>query len=402
MVLTDLFPDYGRPGCRTGNVLISGLAAMGAEGCWEQLLCGILAEGKPVFCFYSQLAPDRREALEAAARSQGCRVWAAGERECRGVSLDLFRLFPTAEEQAEALYAFLREKGDSPETARILCRYWRDSILSQEAEGERPTARETLTRTVEQVQAGIRTSRRLSRWEREEEGAFLESREVYRCWGLASDRFRRLDACGIWERLSGEEDPWEALAGPLLFLVWGPLGARDTGRVLPGLTQGFLHVAAALWAERREGLHVWIRDSSRLDTEAYEALLELGAAASQALPVCVYDPGAAAAQKAHGPGIWDYFGAFCLFQTHDGPFWSDFLGTAFLPDRTESYTRRRGLLSLPAGGVVPRKRFRYEGISLHRVEKPLYEPREFLALREKALIFYNVYANRKTRKQLEW
>ena len=210
---------------------------------------------------------------------------------------------------------------------------------------------------------------------------------------------KKEDSMVLADLLSGGADPREVLRGPLLFLAGG---ARDIGTVREGLTHGLLHLAIALWEGIKGGFHVWIQDSSRLDTEGYKALLRQGEASSQALPVCVWEPGAAAVQKAHGAGIWDYFGTFCLFQNHDSRFWSEFLGTALMPDRTESYTLRRGLLSAPAGGVVPRNRFRYEGGSLHRVEKPLYEPRDFLALREKALIFYNVYTNRKTRKQLEW
>ena len=121
-----------------------------------------------------------------------------------------------------------------------------------------------------------------------------------------------------------------------------------------------------------------------------------------ALPLCIFDQSVTKTISIHSSYFLDYFGSFSIFKTNEGAFWSEFLGTMLTPERTETYSRRRFPILAVSGGVLPRRNSRYEGTTVHRIEKPLYEARVFSALKEKCLIFYNVYSNRKSRKQLRW
>ncbi len=405
MVITELFPDYGRESCKTGNVLITGISNMGAEGCFDQLFGDVLQEKNPVFYFDDRISYARSSRIRRLAEANGYSVMEVSDRLSGCAAFNLLGLYDTAAEKAEAVYAFISTRDDSYETVETVCRYLRDCILVLEDRGREYTVDQIFRLRVEDVKAGISRCRLLSDYEIEDEYGFLESRDVYRCWGLLNDRSKKLYACGMIPVLSGRRNPMDVFRGPVLLQVTSSVDTVEAARTYSFLLNGLIHMltrVCEMKSYRGSAYHVFLHECRSVRAELLEALLQVGMNAPQAVPVCMVEQNIMNLVNIHGSGVLDYFHAFCIFKTHEGQLWSEFLGTMLMPDRTENYSQRRSLLGLPAGGVVMRNRYKSAGVSIHRVEKPLYEPRVFQSLEEKTMIFYNVYKNRKIRKKLSW
>ena len=405
MITTELFPDYKRPSCRTGNVYISGLGHMGAEGCLLQLLKNTMEESAPIFYFDAHLSREKLEIVTGAGASKGYRILSLNNRTCTCISFDMLLLFETPEEKAEAIYAFLYDKKDSMDSVNQICRYLKDCIIGLEEKRERFTIKDILKLSIEEVRSNIASSKFLSEEEIADEISFLESRETYRNWGFINDRSKKLISCGIIDVFSGSIHPVEIIDGKVLFLISKLIDTTEAQRTFTYIQNGFLNILAKIcekWNYFHKLYHVFINNSSEIKMNQLVTVLNIGMNSSTPIPVCIYDQSITKILEIHTAEILDYFGAFCIFKTNDGVFWSDFFGTMLTPEYTETYTKKRSSIFINTGGVVPKRQTKYQATTVHRVEKPLYEPRVFQSLKEKTMMFYNIYTNRKTRKQLYW
>lgn len=405
MIIKDLFPDYGRASCNTGNLYITGLANMGADGCFQELINNLYTENNPIFYFDNHLSREKKQHMVNMATANGYRIFDINNIASHCVSFDVFSSYETNEEKANAIYSFLSSKEDSLDFINQLCRYFQDAILSLHGKRKRISFREILSLSIEEIKDGIRLFRELEDTEIEEEILFLESRETYRIWGVVNDRARKLRTCGLIDVLSGVNTANDIFNGKTLVMISQNIGTGDSARNYLSFSNGFISLLGKIGEERNESnkpYHIFIKNCTDLKREQMEMILNVTMDAPFAIPLCIYDQSVTKTIDIHSLYVLDYFGAFAVFKTNDGSFWSDFLGTALTPDRTETFSRRRSPILVTTGGVVPRRTSKYEGTTVHRIEKPLYEARVFSALKDKCLIFYNVYSNRKSRKQLRW
>lgn len=405
MIINDLFPDYGRSSCNTGNMYITGLANMGAEDCFLQLMYNFYMEKNPIFYFDNHLSREKKQQIITNATSRGYCISDINSISCRCVKFDLFSLFETIEEKADILYSFLSDKDDSLDLINQICRYFRDGILALMSKSECISIKTVLNLSIEDIKDSLGLSTELDDLEKKDEISFLEARETYRIWGVINDRARRLKACGILDIFSGTHSVYGVFGKKTLVMVNQSAGTVDSARIYLALANGFVSLLGKLCEKRNdynEPYHIFIKDSTELKSSQLEMLLNVTINASFALPLCVFDQSVTKTIDIHSSYFLNYFGAFSIFKTNEGEFWSDFCGTMLTPERTETYSRRRAPILVNTGGVIPRKKSKYEGTTVHRIEKPLYEARVFSALKERCLIFYNIYSNRKSRKQLRW
>ncbi len=405
MIINDLFPDYGRASCNTGNMYITGLANMGAEGCLLQLMCDFYTENNPIFYFDDHLAREKKHQIIRNATSRGYRISDINNLSCFCMAFDLFSPFENVEEKADIVYSFLSDKDDSLDLVNQLCRYFQDCILALRGKGRHVSMKEVLNLSIEDVKYGLHLSTELDDFEKRDEMSFLEARETYRIWEISNDRARRLKACGILDILSGTASAYDVFDKKILVMVNQSVGTLDAAKISLSLSNGFVSLLGKICEKRNDynkPYHIFIKDSTELKSSQLEMLLNVTMNAPFALPLCIFDQSVTKTISIHSSYFLDYFGSFSIFKTNEGAFWSEFLGTMLTPERTETYSRRRFPILAASGGVLPRRNSRYEGTTVHRIEKPLYEARVFSALKEKCLIFYNVYSNRKSRKQLRW
>ena len=406
MLIHDLFPAYDGLACNTGNLFITGLEKMGADGCFLQLIYNVLTENTPVFYFDNRLSKGTELLIKTKAESQGYTIININNKMCEGTSFDLLSAFHTVDEKVDILCSLLSRPDDKGLFALQMCRYLRDAVLATDERGRGASIRELLSLTVEEVQERLAASSRLSRSEFLEERSFLEATETYSLWGTINDRVHSLKACGLLDILSGSRRFETVFGGKVLLLVSQRDDTFRTGQVYSSLVNVFASALVKFCSDRNDDTkpyHIFIHDSTELGRELFAALLGLAQESMFGLPLCVYDTSVNKTIDRHSEYVLDQFGAFAVFKTNDGAYWSNFLGTALVPDRAETYTRRKTpVMVSTGGGVVGRRTARYEGTTVHRVEKPLYEARVFSGLNEKEVIFYNVYTNRKTRKKLEW
>lgn len=405
MVINDFFPHYGRVGCNTGNMFITGLANMGAEGCFLQLVDNVCLETNPIFYLDSHLSREKKLQMINSATSKGYRIFDINNISCRGIPFDLFSAFETIEEKANILYSFLSDKNDSLDFINQLNRYFQDGILSLIGKGKCVSFKEILNLSIEAVKSDIRLSRELDASAIEDEISFLESRETYRNWGIINDRAKKLKSCGIIDILSGRDSVYDVFDKKILVIINQSVGVGDPTGIYLSLSNGIVSLLGKFCENRNvynKPYHIFIKNCTDIKSSQMERLLNVTMNASFALPLCIFDQSVTKTINTHSTYFLDYFGAFAVFKTNEGVFWSEFLGTALTPDRTETYSRKRSPILITTGGVIPRRTSKYDGTTIHRIEKPLYEARVFSALKEKCLIFYDVYTNRKSRKQLRW
>lgn len=404
MITTELFTDYKRSSCRTGNLLLSGLSNMGAEGCLLQLLKETLTEKMPVFYFDDHITRERLELIRNTSATYGYRIYAVNNRVCSCIPFNMLDLFEFPEEKAEAIYAFLFEETDSSDTVNQICRYLTDCIISLKEE-KSSTIKDVFRLSVETVRKNLLSGKRLADGEMLDEISFLESHDIYKIWGLINDRSKKLVSCGLIDVLSGDRNPYDIFDRNSILLVSKSIDTTDISQTFPHIQNGFLNILAKI-CERRNSIrkvyHVFINNCDKIRTNQLCTMLNVGMNSSTPIPVCIYEQNVTKMFSIHSAEIFDYFRVFCVFNTNEGSFWSEFFGTMLTPDRTETYTRRKSSIYVNAGGVIPQRRAKYEATTVHRIEKPLYEARVFQALKEKSMIFYNVYTNKKTRKQLYW
>lgn len=405
MVINDLFPDYGRTSCNTGNMYITGLTNMGAEGCFLQLVDNVHLENNPIFYFDSHLSREKKQQLINNAISKGYRIFDINNISCCGTSFDVLSAVDGIEEKANILYSFLSNKDDGIDFINQLCRYFQDGILALLGKGERASFEKILNLSIEEIKSGIRLSRELGDADIDDEISFLESRETYRNWGVINDRARKIKACGMVDILSGTNSAYDVFNKKSFVMISQSAGTGDYAKIYLSLSNGIVSLLGNLCEKRNEynePYHIFIKNCTEIKSSQLEMLLNVTMNAPFALPLCIFDQSVSKTVNIHSSYFLDYFGAFAIFKNNEGIFWSDFLGTSLTPDRTETYSRKRSPILVTTGGVVPRRPSKYEGTTVHRIEKPLYEARVFSALKEKCLIFYNVYSNRKARKQLRW
>ena len=98
MLINELIPDYGQPGCKTGNVFMTGNPVMGAADCFEKLINNSIGERIPVFLFHNYFSAEKKRRLLFLAgvfllfinnqtRNQALRRWDRRNqtlRRCRG------------------------------------------------------------------------------------------------------------------------------------------------------------------------------------------------------------------------------------------------------------------------------------------------------------------------------
>lgn len=408
MLINELIPDYRQPGCKTGNVFMTGNPVMGAADCFEKLINNSIGERIPVFLFHNYFSAEKKRLLLSLARSCGSDCVELNPGICSGASFDLFSLYGTPTEKAEALYAFFADTGDSADTVRLICRYWQDCILVLESRRTSYSVKNVLQMRVEEVRSGMYDCRGLSDEELDDELSFLDTHEVAHCWGVINDRASKLRPCGLIDLLSGAVPASVYFTLPRLYIVSSDAGSHDYGGLYASLANGFLSVTAAVCARKnavRAPYRVFINDSAGLQPEQFASLLTVGTEVSALLPVCVYDQSVERSLRSHGESMLGYYGTFFIFNNMEGSFWSSFLGTSLMPDRTETYSRKKltplVISSATSGGVIARGG-RQDALTIHRIEKPLYEARVFSALKEREFIYYNIFKNRKAKKQINW
>ena len=93
MIINEIFPDYGSMYCSTGNMFITGLANMGAEDCFLQLMYDLYIEGNPIFYFDNYLSIENRQQIINTATSRGYRICDINNKMCHCIAFDLFSLF---------------------------------------------------------------------------------------------------------------------------------------------------------------------------------------------------------------------------------------------------------------------------------------------------------------------
>ena len=405
MIINDLFPDYGRTVCNTGNLYITGLEKMGAGGCFLQLVDNVQIENNPIFYFDSHLSREKKQQIINNATSKGYRVFDINNISCHMTPFDLLSAFETIEEKANILYSFLSDKSDSLDFINQIHRYFQDCIISLNSKCERISFEEILNLSIENVKNDLRSSREWDDSKIENEISFLESKDAYRNWGVINDRARKIKLCGMVDILSGKKSVYEVFDKKTLLLINQRTGADDSAKIYLALSNGVVCLLGNLCEKRNyynEPYHIFIKNCTEIKSSSLEMLLDVTMNAPFALPLCIFDQSVTKTIDIHPSFFLDYFGAFAIFKNNEGAFWSKFLGTALTPDRTETYSRKRSPILVSTGGVVPRRTSKYEGTTVHRIEMPLYEARVFPALKERSLIFYNVYLNRKARKQLSW
>jgi hypothetical protein len=181
--------------------------------------------------------------------------------------------------------------------------------------------------------------------------------------------------------------------------------ARDYNKVFDRILNGLLGMFSLLFEQYnndKKRYHCFLKGLHRASRNSLTKIFEIGIEADFCtLPVCVYVQSIAELISDHKESIIDDFRAIAVFKTNDGDFWSAYFGTVLSPDITETYSRRKSPIFVNyGGGVIPRRAAKYQGTAVHRIEKPVYEPRVFISLKKNDLIFYNLYTNRRSRKQL--
>ena len=411
MVIRELFNDYGMPGCRTGNLYLSGYSAMGAEECFVQLYKEMLEERVPVFLINRKLSSVRAEAVCREAVGKGFRAYRINGRSSICYPFDLLKLGASDQEKADLVYGFLADPSDSSSDTDMICRYFRNCVhYLGEAFPDRPvTLQRVLSLRIEEVRDGIGRSMDLDPMEIAEECSFLDSRDLYRLWGLVSDRARALEGTGLIRVLSGTADPRDVFRGPILLVLSCEMETPERARIYDRILTGFLPVLSRICgglASEGRAYHIFIHGSGSVSTVQLESLLALGCETEDTvLPVCLYEQSVSRLVRSHGEAVLQSFASVGVFRTNEGNFWSDFFGTSLMPEVSRSYSRRRGIFlgsALETESVVGRPRGRFEGTTVQRVEKPVYEARVFQALRDREMIFYSAFRNIRRRRQLHW
>ena len=169
MVLTSLFSDYGKLSCRTGNVLISGLANMGAEDCFLGMMSDLMREKTPIFLCTDRLSGKIMETVERAAVENGYQVKQFGVYSCHCSSFNILSMALSVDQVVELLYNFLYTESDSPTVREGICRYIRDCALYLSEVAPRFTVKDILNLRVEKVRTGIAVCSRLTVEEKEDE-----------------------------------------------------------------------------------------------------------------------------------------------------------------------------------------------------------------------------------------
>jgi len=202
------------------------------------------------------------------------------------------------------------------------------------------------------------------------------------------------------DTISGRRDASEYFHGAALYLVCKEAGSMSS--IYPALLNGFLTAAAQSRSAYGGPRNIWLNGTEAIRRDILQAILQSGTLLEDLLPACVYEQSVSSILNAHGGSILSYFSSFGVFQTTEGAFWSSFFGTVPAPEITQMNSNRRGFFTANTGGVVPRRVGRWEGTSVRWVEKNLFEPGIFLSLREKNLVFFNAFTNRRYKKQLRW
>jgi len=401
MYLKSFFPKYGAVGEGGGSLLISGRAEMGARKCFEGIYEEYLSEGHPIFIAHDYLSAGERIGLLKLAREYGYGVswFGPGASSCEG--FDILSALHTPEQKATLICQLLLTKKNEAEYMETAYRYLRDAVIALGGEGCR--LQNVLRMSIEEVQERIRRSDVFSEEFREDECSFLETKAVFSCWGMLNDRAAVMSAGGFLEALSGDAEAWEIFGEKRLIMVSKSPEETDPAGLFRGTVNGMLQMAAFLCEQRKgEGgkFHILLDGTLHIKPDLLDGVLHIAADAGNVpLPVCIYQASVADLLERHSPAIMGRFRGAAVFQTIEGEYWSSFFGTMLSAYVVQSYSRKRmGMTLNPHGGVVGNPRGKFEGTSVHRMEKPVYEARFFTALRKDSCLFYDLYTGRKGKK----
>lgn len=407
MIIDDLFPDKGHATVISGNVLVSGFKHMGAEACFDQIIEDSMSDKNPIFIFSTHIISDRVDRLRLQARKNGYKFY---EMTTEGCKCDCFNLLTAAnspEHAVELVYSFIYDKSDREEDVNIICRYLRNCIWYLRETKPFFTVVDVLNLDVDTVKKGLESIELPEIYDFEFEHRFLESKEVYRLWGKIDDRAQKLKKNGLLETISGTSDAIDFFNRPVLLLISASIGRTDLSNIFSETINGMLTLFSVICEYRnrvKQAYHIFLDGISELRKLQFENILRVGVTTTSCkVPICVYEQSMSEMIMLFGESIVDYFGSFLVFCNNDGNFWSTFFGTMHSPDITQSYTNKRNPLRLfNEGGVISKRNSRYENSMVHYIEKPIYEPRVFLSLRENSYIFYNVLLHKRQKKQIKW
>lgn len=389
-----MYLDILRGGSEAGSIVLTGAPEMGASACFSGLIRETAVK-EPVWLFQNSISSSQYSELENAAAANGYRILKISTDGCSGIGFDILSLAEDNRKKAEIAYSFVYGPDDTSELRTKKIRMLTAFLNGMKAESV-PLTLENL------LKLDIYDAADMA--EKEADCRFLEMESVKSCFIEVNEAAQVLLECGAAHCLSQKRDALDSMKGKRLVAVIGTDGDVYSGAEYARLANAMLSAAAALAARNNSAkapYHVFVRDTEMLSAQPLKALMTQGRKSACSGAVCVYEPGIQHFLEKEF-SLNDTVSVIAAFNStgSDAEVLSQLCGTRLKPEISQSYGKNSLFsVSINTGGVVDRRHGKYQGMSVSRAEKRIYEARVFSQLKCNECIVYWLSNGRTGRKK---